>query len=155
MSKSKKRVLQKMTGVRGSWVQELPEVMLLRVRSTDSSRRDGVYTLIHNRAHTNVSSLFGEDSRLEPEKDTLVVMYGFLASYPNFMFEVPDSEMERFGKELEAVESPADFEALADRFGVRRTSSSFWQSIDWIHEEFRRRQPGKAGILDLARYGNF
>jgi hypothetical protein len=149
------RVLQRMTGVRGSWVKELPEVMFLRVRSADSSRSDGVYTLIHNRAHTNVSSLFGEDSRLEPEKDTLVVMHGFVASYPNFMFEVPDSEMERFGKELEAVESPADFEALADGFGVRRTSSSFWQSIDWVHEEFRRRQPVRAGILDLARYGNF
>jgi hypothetical protein len=128
---------------------------LLRVRAADTSSRDAVYTLVHNRAHTNVLALFGEDSRLEPDKDTLSAVRGFVASYPNFMFEVPESEIERFGKALVAVESAADFEALADRFGVRRTSSSFWQSIDWIHEEFRRRQPVRAGIFDLDRYGNF
>jgi hypothetical protein len=148
------RVLQKMTGVHGPWVAKLPEVTLLRIRSSDERERDAVYTLIHNRAHTNVSSLFREQSRLIPQDDTLLVMRGFVASYPNFLFEVPEADVEDFGANLEAVQSSADFEALTDRFGVRRTSGTFWQSIDWLHADFRRRQPSGAGILDLARYGN-
>jgi hypothetical protein len=50
---------------------------------------------------------------------------------------------------------PADFEQLAARFGVRRTSPRVWPTIDWIHDDARRRAPTEFGLYDLDRYQNF
>jgi hypothetical protein len=148
------RALQPLAGVRGRWVRELPEVSFLLVRAGDVGGNDAVYALIHDRAHTNVASMFEEDERLDPEKDTLTVARGYLGSYPNFLFEVNVAEMDEFADALSAVRSPEDLEALVGRFGVRRTSPRFWQTFDWIQDDFRRRHPTEAGLFDLNRYQN-
>ncbi|MBW1688237.1 MAG: fatty acid cis/trans isomerase, partial [Deltaproteobacteria bacterium] len=145
--------LRPLTRHRGGFIVELPEATLLRVRS-DGSAPDAVYTLVHNRAHTNVASMFGEDSRLEPAEDTLTLIGGYTGSYPNFAFDVPVTQIEKFAGSLEAVETAADFTGLVDRWGVRRSSARFWQSFDWFNEDLRRRDPVEAGILDLNRYEN-
>ena len=138
---------------RGDFIVELPEVTFLRVRS-DGSEPDAVYTLVHNRAHTNVAAMFREDSRLEPADDTLTLIDGYTGSYPNFAFDVPIAQIEAFANALEAVESPVDFTGLVDRWGVRRSSARFWQTFDWFNEDLKRREPVEAGILDLNRYEN-
>jgi hypothetical protein len=148
------RALQKLAGVRGPWVAELPELTLLRVRSGAGDGRDAVYALAHDKAHTNVASMFEEDERLQPEKDVLTIVRGTLGSYPNFLFEVDGSEIDAFVQALAAVEDAAAFEALVERFGVRRTSPRFWEAFDWIHADLRRRKPTQAGLLDLNRYEN-
>jgi len=145
--------LRPLTKHRGGFIVELPEVTLLRVRS-DGSAPDAVYTLVHNRAHTNVASMFGEDSRLEPAEDSLSLIGGYTGSYPNFAFDVPITQIEEFAGSLEAVETAAHFTALVDHWGVRRSSARFWQSFDWFNEDLRRRDPIEAGILDLNRYEN-
>jgi hypothetical protein len=147
------RVLQTLTTVRAPFVQHLPDVVLLRVHS-DGLTETAAYTLIHDRAHTNVASLFLEDERLLPEDDTLTVVRGYLGSYPNFAFDVPAAEIGEFGKTLAAVSEPAGFEAIARRWGVRRTSRRFWTFFDWAHDDFRRHQPTEAGVFDLNRYKN-
>ena len=148
------RALQKLAGVRGPWVAELPDLTLLWVRSGAGDGRDAVYALAHDRAHTNVASMFAEEKRLQPEKDVLTIVRGTLGSYPNFLFEVNGSDVDAFTEALTAVEDAAAFEALVERFGVRRTSPRFWEAFDWIHEDLRRRQPTRAGLLDLNRYEN-
>jgi hypothetical protein len=148
------RALQKLAGVRGPWVAELPEVTLLRVRSGAGEEGDAVYALAHDKAHTNVAAMFAEAKRRQPEKDELTIVRGTLGSYPNFLFEVDVSEVEAFVQALAAVKDAAAFEALVERFGVRRTSPRFWEAFDWIHADFRRRQPTQAGLLDLNRYEN-
>ena len=148
------RALQPLAGVRGPWVVQLPNLALLRVRSGGSGDDHAVYTLVHDEAHTNVAFMFGEDKRREPEKDTLTIAPGYLGSYPNFLFDVEVAQVGAFAQALSAVADAADFEALVERFGVRRTSPHFWETFDWIHEDFRRRQPTEAGLLDLGRYGN-
>jgi hypothetical protein len=145
--------LRPLTQQRGGFIIELPEVTLLRVRS-DGSEPDAVYTLVHNRAHTNVASLFGEDSRLVPAADTLTLIAGYAGSYPNFAFDVPVTQIAEFTDALEAVETPVDFTGLVDHWGVRRSSTRFWQTLDWFNEDLRRRDPVAAGILDLNRYEN-
>ena len=108
------RALQSLTGLRGSWVAELPEVAYLRVRAPDD---DAAYTLIHNRAHTNVASMFEEADRLDPDNDTLTIARGYLGSYPNFVFEVKATEIEEFARTLTAVEDSDGIEAMVGALG--------------------------------------
>jgi hypothetical protein len=113
-----------------------------------------IYALAHNRAHTNVASMFREDERLVPEKDTVTIVPGTLGSYPNFLFDVDVSEIDAFVGTLTAVTGPEDLDALAARWGVCRSEPAFWNAFDWIHEDFRRREPTRSGLLDLNRYEN-
>jgi hypothetical protein len=99
--------------------------------------------------------MFGEASRLVPADDALTVVRGYIGSYPNFAFAVDVEQIEAFAGRLTAVRSPADFEQLAARWGVRRTSPSFWPTIDWFHDDARRRAPTDFGMFDLNRYQNF
>jgi hypothetical protein len=145
------RALRRLAGARGGFVALLPELTLLRVRADGG---DALYTLVHDRAHTNVAFMFGEDDRLVPSDDELTLARGVFGSYPNFLFEVPLAEIESFVEALGALEDAADLEALAARFGVRRSSPRFWASFDWVREELRRTQPTEAGVLDLNRYEN-
>jgi len=148
------RALQRITGVTGAWVAELPEMAFLRIRSDENSKLDASYTLVHNRAHTNVAAMFDEDKRLIPEQDTLTIVRGYLGSYPNLLFDVNVDHIDSFTQTLTSVENAADFEKLVDRWGVRRTSPRFWNTVDWIHQDARRRNPTEAGLFDFGRYKN-
>ena len=148
------RALQPLTGVRGPWVAQLPEVTFLRVRAGAADEGDAVYTLVRNRAHTNVASMFGEAARLVPAADTLTVAPGYLGSYPNFLFDVQASEIDSFAAALAAVQNDDDFEKLAARWGVRRSSPHLWQTVDWMHDDFRRRAPPEFGLFALDRVKN-
>lgn len=146
--------LQPLTGVRGPWVAQLPEVSFLRVRGRGADA-DGFYTLIHNRAHENVAFMFDETARLEPADDTMTVARGPLGSYPNFFFSVDVDHVDDFARALAAVRDEVGFTALVDTWGVRRTSPQFWSTLDWMHADFKRRQPTQYGLFDIDRVGNF
>jgi len=148
------RALQRITGMPGAWVSELPEMAFLIVRSDDQPGLNASYTLVHNRAHTNVAAMFDEDERLIPEQDTLTIVRGYLGSYPNLLFDVSADHIDSFTQTLKSVENAADFERLVDRWGVRRTSPRFWSTLDWIHQDARKRSPTEAGIFDFGRYKN-
>jgi hypothetical protein len=148
------RALQTISGVTGAWVVELPEMSYLRVRSGGNAELDASYSLIHNRAHTNVAAMFGEDKRLIPEQDTLTIAHGYLGSYPNFLFEADAAEIDAFVRALTSVENAANFEEFVNRWGIRRTSPRFWSSVDWIHRDAKRRNPTEAGLFDFGRYNN-
>jgi len=143
--------LRPLAAVRGAWVAPLPEVSFLRVHAAGEAV---VYTLVHNRAHTNVAYMFGESERLVPADDTVTVVPGTLGSYPNFLFDVDAAEIEAFAAALAAVRDPAGLEVVVERWGVRRTSPKLWPTVDWIHQDFRRRRPTEFGTFDLNRLGN-
>ena len=148
------RALQPLAGVRGPWVATLPEVSFLRVRAAGGGQ-DVAYTLVHNRAHSNVAFMFDETARLVPADDTLTVARGYLGSYPNFAFTVDAAQVEDFTRALAGVRDDVDFTALAETWGVRRTSPTLWPTVDWMHADFKRRQPTQYGLFDLDRYGNY
>ena len=99
--------------------------------------------------------MFDESARLVPEGDTLTLVQGYLGSYPNFGFDMQAGDLGEFGRRLKTVTEAAGIEALAIRLGVRRTSPESWTTMDWMAEDFVRRQPAQAGLLDLGRYENF
>jgi hypothetical protein len=134
-------------------VAALPELMYAVVRSGEGQRAR-VYTIFHDRMHTNVAFMFGEDRRLEPEDDILTILPGVLGSYPNFIFDVGEAELEAFVTALREAKGEAELTDVVRRYGVRRTSPEFWSTIDWIQAEQRRQSPAEAGILDLNRYSN-
>lgn len=146
--------LQRLASVRGAWVALLPQLSLLRVRVDTSGDRDLVYGLVHNDAHTNVAFMFGEELRRLPAEDTVTVVRGQVGSYPNFFFEVAHERAGEFVDELRAAGTAADLERFVARYGIRRSDPRFWATSDWLREDLRRRQPGEAGIYDLARYEN-
>jgi hypothetical protein len=148
------RELRRVASVRGDFVRWLPEVSVLRVRVDASGRRDLVYTLVHNDAHTNVAFMFDEEERRIPEQDTLTVVRGHFGSYPNFFFETDAAGIRAFVDELAAVHTEADLTGFVDRHGIRRTSARFWETSDWLRADLARRDPTRAGIYDLDRYQN-
>ncbi len=154
IEKRAQRALQRITGITGAWVAELPEMAFLRIRSGGKTTRDASYTLVHNRAHTNVAAMFEEDKRLIPEQDTLTIVRGYLGSYPNLLFDVDVDQIDSFTQTLTSVENAADFEKLVERWGIRRTSPRFWSTVDWIHQDARQRAPTEVGLFDFGRYKN-
>ncbi|HKC50710.1 MAG TPA: fatty acid cis/trans isomerase, partial [Myxococcota bacterium] len=106
------RALRRLVGVRGPWVVTLPSLSLLRVQGV------GVYSLIHDEAHTNVAFMFGEDSRRVPEDDEVTLAHGISGSYPNFIFEIIPSEAGGFVDALIGIRSGADLDRVVSRYGV-------------------------------------
>lgn len=145
------RPLAQATGKTLPVLSLLPEVVLLRVKG-ESQRL--VYSLIHNRAHSNVAFITGEDGRLEPERDTVSVIPGVYGNYPNFAFDVPLAELDRFVAALSAVTDKATLETVVNQWGLRRTHPEFWSIFNDFAEYQRETEPLEAGILDLNRYEN-
>jgi hypothetical protein len=151
------RGLRRLASLEGAALEPLPEQSILQVQGrTDASGQTGpaVYTLLVNRAHTNVSSLFGESERLRPEEYTVSVLPGVVGSYPNAFLRLREHELDDFAETIGAIGSESDYASLLDRFGVRRTSEGFWAFSDWLHEWYRDAAPIESGWLDFNRFEN-
>jgi len=129
----------------------LPEVTFLRVKQGDQR---WVYTLVHNRAHSSVAFMFGEESRFLPKEDTLTLIEGTIGSYPNFSFDVTLDELPEFIDTLSAVRNQDGLHTLADRWGVRRTHPEFWDIMADFQRSTEETTPDQAGVLDVNRYQN-
>jgi len=145
------RALRRLSAARGRFAQDLPKIALLRVVSPDAA---AVYTLVHDREHTNVAAIFREEARLAPDEDRVTILPGVVGGYPNFVFDVAVDDIEPFVDALLALARPADLSAVASRWGVRRSSSRFWSVIDWMQEYLEEQDRREAGLLDWSRYDN-
>ena len=133
------------------FVDFMPDVSFVRVSSGDPEA-DLAYTLVRNKAHTNVAFLLGEEKRREPGKDTLTAFHGLLGSYPNFMFNVPLDSVESFSSDLHAVRTREQFIELVGHYGLSRTHPDIWANFQWFGDYMRRASPVDAGVYDLNRY---
>ena len=95
----------------------------------------------------------GRDRRT-PHEDTLTVVRGVLGSHPNAFYVVPHARIAAFVDQVAALGGEADYAALQQEFGVRRTDPDFWSTSDRITEIYRAGWPSEAGLLDLNRYEN-
>lgn len=149
------RALRRLAGTTAATlpvIKLLPELVVLRVNAPQGERL--VYSLIHNRAHSNVAFLIGEEGRLEPEKDTLTIVPGAPGSYPNFIFDVPLADIESFTARLLAVTDAVQLEAIVLIWGVRRTRPDFWEVFHDLTRYLEQTDPVEAGLFDLSRYEN-
>ncbi|WP_313328827.1 fatty acid cis/trans isomerase, partial [Stutzerimonas balearica] len=133
-------------------IGQLPEATLIRVQLADGRRE--IYSLLRNRAHSNVAFMFGEELRYQPQLDTLTVYPGILSSYPNFMFAVRAGEVSAFVQAMERVRSAAEFDQVVERWGVRRSHPEFWTYFHDLSAYLQETEPREAGVLDMNRYEN-
>ena len=133
-------------------INYLPEASMLRVELSDGERE--IYSILRNRAHSNVAFMNGESLRYQAGLDSLTVYPEVLSSYPNFIFNVPAVEVPSFVLALEQVKDEAAFREVVEQWGIRRTHPQFWQYFHDLSEHIRERSPLEAGVLDMNRYEN-
>lgn len=145
--------MRKLVLVSGEVLEVFPDVSFIRVLSSNGED-DLAYTLIRNKAYTNISSMLGNTEQRDRSNDTLTVLKGLEGSYPNFFFVVEREEIDAFVDRFISITDRKAYEAFVALYGVRRTNQDFWQHADWFHEWGLKNQPVVTGIYDLNRYRN-
>ena len=141
----------------GLIVQILPDIAFVRVRMGGKPEDDLAYTMISNKAYTNVTSMFANEAAItsrDYEEDTQAVVRWLEGAYPNFFYVVDLDDIESFVEEYNALSDRPEYEAFIARYGLRRTSENFWEHADWFNEQYAREEPRLSGIYDLNRYQN-
>lgn len=114
--------------------------------------RDQVYSLIRNTGYSNTTQLFMEEERLIPAESSLTVARGFIGAYPNYFFQVAESQITLFADDIAAMKTKADYEALLEHYGVHRNAPWFWRVSDKFHAMQKEQDPTNAGLMDYNRY---
>ena len=127
-------------------------VNLLYVRVRNYRGADRYFTIVINRWHDNVNSMFGEASRLDPSKDTIDFLPGSIGAYPNYFFEVDAPDVPDFMDMLENFDGSDEYVAKFHKFGVNRADDAFWASFDRFQAQLDQSDPLRAGLYDLNRY---
>ncbi|MFI3184465.1 MAG: fatty acid cis/trans isomerase [Methylococcaceae bacterium] len=146
-------MMRTLADLKGDQFAALPEVSFLRIK-TANPENDRVYTLIRNQKLLNVSFIYGENLRREPEKDTLTVVPGFLGSYPNIFFGVQQQQLSGFIEQLKHSSTSDDADFFYSLYGIRRTNPEIWQYYDFFNKKYLEQQPEDSGLFDMNRYEN-
>lgn len=146
--------MQHLENVQGQNLSVLPELSLLRVKMPEN-KPDRVYSLVVNKALSNISFTIAEGARRRPEHDTLTVVPGFVGSYPNYIFVVEAQRLAEFIRLLSNKLDHQQYEQFYAEFGIRRTNPDIWIQYDWLNAQFKNNKGVDAGLLDLSRYSNY
>ncbi|MDP3875444.1 MAG: fatty acid cis/trans isomerase [Methylobacter sp.] len=146
-------LMRQLADLKGKEIGILPELSFLRIKTANPAK-DRVYTLVRNQKLLNVSFIFGENLRREPEKDTLTVVSGFLGSYPNMFFGVTEAQLPAFIEQLKHSQSTADSDLFYSTYGIRRSNPEIWDYYDWFNQKYQYEQPESWGLFDMNRYEN-
>jgi hypothetical protein len=117
-----------------------------------NSGENFVYTLVINRWHKNVALLFDEESRLEPSKDRINFVKGFIGSYPNLFVVVNQNDLNEFFNLLQNYKDTPNDDKRISKFVINRADSNFWENFDWFNNEFKKQDSLQYGLFDLNRY---
>ncbi|WP_413578465.1 fatty acid cis/trans isomerase [Bdellovibrio sp. HCB290] len=130
-----------------------PDVAFILVHGQGQQQiQPRVFTLIHNKEHENVSWITAESLRMDPKEDTLTLREGFWASYPNMLFELKEKDLPEFTRQVTQIKGDNDYEALVNKWGVRRQNPNFWKTYDELQKAYLSYDQVEAGYLDLTRY---
>lgn len=144
--------LRALSAINGVALSHMPEVSLLRIGP--GSQSDKLYSILVNRAHSNVSQLFRESDRLIPEEQTMTLVEGIVSAYPNSFLQLTERQLPDFIQQVSRLRSEANYRQLLDNYGVRRTSDDFWVFSDWLHHYYQQAKPIEASWLDYNRFDN-
>jgi hypothetical protein len=144
--------LARLDSLEGAATSHLPELTFLRVTGLAGGARD--YTLVHNSAHTNISTLFQEAKNRVPAEDTTTLVEGFLGTYPNAFHQVEAAALPAYVDAIAGLRAEPDYASLMAKYGIRRTDPRFWAHSDALHAAYRRAAPVEAGLFDYNRYEN-
>ena len=152
LHKSTKESLKSIQRLQGRSVAHFPDLALLLVERNGESQ--ALMSIVHNRAHLNISSLLDEEAFLVPEEDTLVITNGVVGDHPNVLLKVREEDIPAFADAISRLSSEADYGNLLAQYGVRRTDPMFWQVSDEIARVNKTLEPKASGILDYNRLEN-
>lgn len=145
--------MRRLAKLQGLELGALPELSLLRVK-TDDPGGDLVYTLLIDKAYSNISKMVSMGSRRLPKNDRITIVRGFVGSYPNFFFSVAKNRLGEFVNKIRTARTKTDLESFYGEFGIRRTNPEIWQHSDWFNEQHIIYRGLQAGLLDMSRYEN-
>ncbi|WP_423840619.1 fatty acid cis/trans isomerase [Vibrio mytili] len=152
LSSESETQLKRIGTLRGEGLKTIPQITMLMVQS--QSGKDELFTLLHNNAHTNISSLFDEESNRDFANDDMTIVRGVVGSYPAAFFSIKEAQVTGFVDQFSAIKNEADYVNLLDRFAIRRSSDKFWSFSDRLHKWYRAKQPIEFGLLDYNRVEN-
>ena len=123
-------------------------VMVRLILDSGESR---VLTLVVNRWHDNVNSLFNGE-QVDSEKDTLDFLNGSIGSYPNIFAVVKEQDLPDFFDMLKNFNGDDKYLLQTLKYFIGRDDEKFWEHFDWFQNHFYEVDPLNAGLYDLNRY---
>ncbi len=144
--------LQEIGNITGQGLVHVPQLMMMMI--TSQQGQDQLFTLIHDNAHTNISSLFDEESNRDPKHDDLTLVRGVLGSYPAAYLALNEDQIPALVTQLKQLRTEQDYVRLLDTFAIRRSSADFWAFSDKVHAWYQKNQPIEFGLLDYNRFEN-
>ncbi|AIS58121.1 fatty acid cis/trans isomerase [Vibrio coralliilyticus] len=151
-STSNEMRLSTLDDIKGKGLLYIPQIVMLLIES--ESGQEQLFTLLHNNAHTNISSLFDEEGNRDYENDDLTLVRGVIGSYPATYLSLHENEISQLIDMLKNIRSEEDYVKLLDRFAIRRSSDRFWPFSDKVHAWYKENQPVEFGLLDYNRFEN-
>ncbi|MDK2644140.1 fatty acid cis/trans isomerase [Vibrio vulnificus] len=152
MNVKNEALLKSLNLVKGEKLLPIPQITMLMVKA--DTGKEQLYTLLHNNAHLNISSLFNEEKNRDPANDSLTIVRGVVGSYPAAFFSLNENQVAEFVQIITAMESEQDYVKSLDKFAIRRSSTNFWSFSDKVHTWYRNDQPIEFGLLDYNRFEN-
>ncbi len=151
-----KNLMGKINTLKGDKIRLLPDVTFVRVKMK-APHNHQAFTIINNKAYKHISSMF-DDEKKENQRDyqfdTLTVVDWLEGSYPNFFLDVNIDDLDQFSQKFRHISNDKDYEKFIALYGVRRTSTNFWELSDWFYQYKKQSHPIKSGYFDLNRYDN-
>ena len=138
--------------IHGKGLRPIPQILMLMIESHNGDKQ--LFTLLHNNAHTNISSLFDEESNRDYQHDDLTLVRGVIGSYPAAYLSLKEAQIPALVNMLKNMRSDDDYIKLLDAFAIRRSNPEFWSFSDQIHAWYQQDQPIEFGLLDYNRFEN-
>lgn len=124
----------------------------VRIMVNDDPKDDVYISIVINRWHDDVTTLFREANKLRPEKDNASFVKGFVGSYPNYFYEVPLESLPDFLAVLQDFDGSKKYWKQLNVFGINRMDDRFWEVYDRFQDRFNSEAGMDAGLFDLNRY---
>ncbi|MGF1756162.1 fatty acid cis/trans isomerase, partial [Vibrio makurazakiensis] len=151
-SQANEELLDSISQIKGEGLVHIPQIVMLMINGENGE--DQLFTLLHNNAHSNISSLFDEESNRDLVNDDLTIVRGVVGSYPAAYLSLEEKDIEILVKSLNNLKTEDDYIKLLDRFAIRRSSDEFWPFSDRVHQWYQENQPIEFGLLDYNRMEN-
>ena len=136
----------------GIGVSQLSELSYIQIRHESGST--SYLSLMKNLAHKNITSMFAEDTQLIPERHNVTVLNGIIGSYPNTLIQVNEADVGDLVDTILTMKTAQDYEAMLDKYGMRRSNPNFWQYSDDLHQFIREYNSVNSGFVDYNRLEN-
>ena len=148
-----KNAARSLTAPGTSFIKHVTEnavnTVMVRVIKKDASSK--LFTIVVNRWHDNVNSLFNGE-QVDPDKDTLDFLEGSIGSYPNMFANVHYKELPDFFDMLKNFDGSDEYMSKLTKYFVGRDDEDFWENFDWFQDNFNKSDPLQAGLYDLNQY---